>query len=298
MKVAVSGASGLIGSALTQALRDGGDEVVRLVRSRDQAESDAVFWDPDAGTIDADSLPQIDAAVHLSGETVAGLWTKKKKEKIRASRVGSTTVLSEALARLDPAPKAFICASAVGYYGDRGDEELSERSDPGSGFLADVVREWEAATEVAANAGIRVVNIRTAIVLSRRGGALGTMLIPFRLGLGGRLGSGRQWMSWIAIDDEIGIFRHALANEEISGPINAASPNPVTNRDFTKTLGRVLRRPTVFPAPAPVLRLALGEFAKDGLLSGQRAIPERTLATGYRFAYPELEPALRHVLDR
>jgi uncharacterized protein (TIGR01777 family) len=191
-----------------------------------------------------------------------------------------------------------VCASAIGYYGDGGDEQLTERSDPGSGFLVDVVREWEAATEAAANAGIRVVNVRTAIVLSPRGGALGTMLLPFRLGLGARLGSGRQWMSWIAIDDEIGLIRYALATPELSGPLNATSPNPVTNREFTKTLGRVLRRPTMFAAPGGILKLALGEFAKEGLLSGQRAIPERGLASGYRFEYPELEPALRHVLER
>jgi uncharacterized protein (TIGR01777 family) len=298
MRVAVTGASGLIGSALTQSLRDTGDEVVLLVRSRDQAGGDAVFWDPEAGTIDTESLGRLDAAVHLSGETVAGMWTKKKKEKIRSSRVRSTVVLSEALAGLDPAPKVFVCASAVGYYGDRGDEELTERSGPGSGFLVDVVRDWEAATATASNAGIRVVNVRTAIVLSPRGGALGTMLVPFRLGLGGRLGSGRQWMSWVAIDDEIGVIRHALAHEAVTGPINATSPNPVTNREFTKALGRVLGRPTVFPAPARVLKAVLGEFAEEGLLAGQRAIPERALASGYRFEYPELEPALRHVLGR
>jgi uncharacterized protein (TIGR01777 family) len=298
MRVLVSGASGLIGSALTQSLREDGNEVVRLVRSRDAVGGDSVFWDPDAGTIDTDSLGHLDAAVHLSGESVAGIWTQKKRESIRSSRVKSTTMLSNAFNYLDPVPKVFVCASAVGYYGDRGEEELTERSGPGSGFLADVVRDWEAATEAARDEGIRVVNIRTGIVLSSEGGALGTMLVPFRLRLGGRLGSGRQWMSWIAIDDEIGLIRHALANEEVSGPLNASSPNPVTNRDFTKTLGRVLGRPTVFPAPAPVLKTVLGDFAREGLLSGQRAVPERALATGYRFRHPELEPALRHVLGK
>jgi uncharacterized protein len=296
MKVAVTGASGLIGSALVESLGDEGAEAIRLVRSRAEAGDGAVFWDPQARTVDTASLEGVDAFVHLSGETVAGLWTRKKKQKIRGSRVKSTTVLSEVLARLDPAPEVLVCASAVGYYGDRGDEELTERSGPGSGFLVDVVRDWEAATEAAANAGIRVVNVRSGIVLSPRGGALGTMLLPFRLGLGARLGSGKQWMSWIAIDDEVGLIRYALATERVSGPLNATAPNPVMNREFTKTLGHVLRRPAVLSAPAPVLRLALGDFGREGLLAGQRAIPEKALATGYRFAFPELEPALRHVL--
>jgi uncharacterized protein len=298
MKVAITGASGLIGSALARSLSADGDEVLRLVRSRSEAGGGAVFWDPQAGTIDGASLEGVDAVVHLSGETVAGLWTRGKKEKIRSSRVKSTTVLSEALARRERRPNVFVCASAVGYYGDRGDEELTEQSGPGSGFLVDVVLEWEAATAAAADAGIRVVNVRSGIVLSPEGGALKTMLLPFRLGLGGRLGSGRQWMSWIAIDDEVGLFRHALTTHEVSGPVNATSPNPVTNREFTKTLGRVLGRPTLFTAPAPALRLALGDFAREGLLAGQRALPERALASGYRFEHPELEQALRHVLRR
>jgi uncharacterized protein len=298
MRVAITGASGLIGSALSRSLADEGHDVVRLVRSRSKAGKGVVFWDPESGEVDTPSLEGIDAAVHLSGETVAGRWTRKKKQKIHASRVGSTAVLCDALARLDSPPGTLVCASAVGYYGDRGDEVLTEQSEPGTGFLADVVRDWEAASRNAADAGIRVVNIRSGIVLSPNGGALAMMLRPFRLGLGGRLGSGRQWMSWIALDDEIGLLRHALVTPQLSGSVNATSPNPVTNREFTKTLGRVLRRPAVLPAPTPVLKLVFGEFAREGLLTGQRALPERAQASGYRFAHPDLEQALRHLLDR
>lgn len=298
MNVLVSGASGLIGSALVARLTEGGDQVTRLVRSRRQVGDRAFHWDPAGGEIDERALEGADAVVHLSGETVAGRWTEGKKRRIRESRVKSTDLLSEAIARAEPRPHVLVCASAVGYYGDRGDEKLSEQSGPGSGFLADVVRDWEAATQSASDAGARVVNVRSGIVLSPDGGALATMLTPFRLGAGGVFGSGRQRMSWIALDDEIGAIQHALTNAGVSGPVNATAPNPVTNHDFTKTLGRVLGRPTVLRTPAPVLRLLLGEFAREGLLAGQRAIPAQLQASGFEFEHPELEGALRHLLGK
>lgn len=298
MNVLVSGASGLIGSALVPRLVDDGHSVRCLVRSRAEVGPDRLLWDPSAGTIDLAALEDVEAVVHLAGETIAGRWTQDKKRRIRESRVKSTHLLSKAIARAEPHPRVLVSASAVGYYGDCGDEELTERSGPGSGFLADVVRDWEAATREAADAGTRIVNIRSGIVLSPDGGALATMLLPFRLGAGGVFGSGRQWMSWIAIDDEVGLIHHALTDEELSGPVNATAPNPVTNHNFTKTLGRVLGRPTVLRTPAPVLQLLLGEFAKEGLLASQRAIPARLQETGYRFSQPELEPALRDLLGK
>jgi uncharacterized protein (TIGR01777 family) len=297
MHVAVSGSSGMIGSALTAALTTGGHRVKRLVRTRTEPSEDAVAWDPQAGTLDHARLEGVEAAVHLAGETVDGRWTNEKKARIRDSRVNSTRLLAETLARLEPRPNVLVCASAVGYYGDRGDEQLTEDSSPGSGFLAGVVREWEASADPAVEAGIRVVNLRFGIVLSEKGGALAKMRLPFRLGVGGAFGSGRQYMSWVAIDDVIGAINHALTTRELSGPANTTAPNPVTNNELTKTLGRVLRRPTIARLPGFALRLALGEFGRD-LLSSQRAVPARLLATGYEFRHPELEAALRHVLGK
>jgi len=228
---------------------------------------------------------------------VAGRWTDDKKERILRSRAGGTRTLSEALAASPRPPRVLVTASAIGYYGDRGDEQLTEQSSSGDGFLAEVVREWEAASVPAEEAGIRVVRLRFGIVLSPKGGALRTILRPFRLGLGGKLGSGKQWMSWVSIDDVIGAVHHALFTEELAGAANATAPNPVTNAEFTRTLGRVLGRPSLLPAPAPAIRLALGEFAQEALGSA-RVLPRRLLETGYGFRHPELEPALRHVLGR
>jgi uncharacterized protein len=298
MQIAVSGATGLIGSALVPFLMTGGHGVTHLVRGRPTPGANDARWDPAAGEIDSDALRGIDAAVHLSGESVAeGRWNEGKKARIRESRIDSTRLLSETLARLDPRPRVLVCASAVGIYGDRGDELLTEDSEPGNGFLADLTREWEASSQAARDAGIRVVNVRFGIVLSARGGALRTMLLPFRLGVGGPLGSGRQWMSWVAIDDVIGAIQHALMTEELEGPVNVTAPNPETNRDFSRTLGRVLRRPAVMRVPLPVLRIALGEFADDAV-SSQRAMPTRLEQTGFQFSQPELEGALRHVLGK
>ncbi|MFQ5915907.1 MAG: TIGR01777 family oxidoreductase, partial [Nitrospinota bacterium] len=241
----------------------------------------------------------MDAAVHLSGENIGeGRWTAAKKAAIRDSRVKSTRLLAETLARLEQPPRVFVCASAVGYYGDRGEEVLREESPLGSGFLPDLSLEWESAAEPAVQKGIRVVHLRNGIVLSPKGGALAKMLPPFKLGLGGKLGSGRQYVSWISLDDMVGVIRHALERESLSGPVNAVAPNPVTNAEFTQTLGRVLSRPTVFQVPAFTLRLAFGEMADAALLASARVEPARLLASGYSFRHPELEGALRHILGK
>ena len=295
MKVLLSGASGFIGTALGAALRAAGHQVTPLVRAQ-PAPAGAVSWDPQRGEIDAVALAGHDAAIHLAGEPIAARWTADRKQHILESRVQSTRLLAGALARLAPRPRVLVCASAIGYYGDRGDELLREESAPGTDFLAGVCREWEAACAPAAQAGIRVINLRTGIVLSTKGGALPKMLPPFRLGVGGVLGSGRQWMSWIALDDLLAAYQFALTNDTLAGPVNAVAPNPVTNRNFTKTLGRVLRRPTIFPVPALVIGLLFGEMGRSVLLGSQRVEPARLSAAGFRFQYAELEPALRHLL--
>lgn len=296
MNVLVTGSHGLIGSALIRALETGGHSVRRLVRAEPAKESE-FQWDPEHGRIDARALDGVDAVVHLAGETVAGRWTASKKRRILESRVKSTQLLSDALAKLERPPPALVVASAVGYYGDRGEEPLTEESAPGSGFLADVVKQWEAASEPAERAGIRVVRTRFGIVLSAAGGALKTMLPPFRLGVGGKLGTGRQYMSWVGIDDVVGAIHLALTDERLSGPVNVVAPEAVRNEEFTRTLGRVLRRPTVLAVPAPALRLALGEFANE-TLGGARVLPAKLEDAGYEFRDPSLEAALRHALGR
>lgn len=280
MKIVLTGASGLVGSALTSSLAAAGHCITRLSHSQPWPE-----------------LVEHDAVVHLAGENIAtGRWTPEKRARIRDSRVQVTRRLCEAVAKLALPPRAFICASAVGYYGNRGDEVLREESAPGEGFLAEVCRDWEAATKPAADAGIRVVNLRFGVILSAAGGALAKMLTPFKLGVGGVIGDGRQWMSWIMLDDVIGVIGDALANGTLRGPVNVVAPQPVTNREFTKTLGRVLHRPTMFPAPAFVLRLALGEMADALLLSSQRVEPAKLIASGHAFRFPHLEGALRHLV--
>ena len=303
MKIIVTGATGLIGSKLVRALRSEGHSVTRLVRGGSQTfrapGTSAVEWDPDAGRIDGKELEGHDAAVHLAGENIAeGRWTPQKKARIRDSRVKGTRLLAETLAGLSARPQTLVAASAVGFYGDRGAEVLREESASGSDFLSELCREWEKAALPASQAGIRVVNLRIGVVLAAEGGALAKMLPPFRLGAGGRLGSGGQYMSWITIDDLVGVILHALKNESLRGPVNAVAPRPVTNAEFTKTLGRVLGRPTLFPVPAFAARLAFGEMADALLLSSARVEPARLQGTGYQFAYPELEGALRHVLEK
>jgi len=298
MKVLVTGSTGLVGSALVPFLASGGHEVVRLVRGRLKPGVVEVPWDPQAGTIEAAKLEGLDAVVHLAGERITGRWTAAKKARIRSSRVQGTRLLAEALAGLKQPPKTLVCASAIGYYGNRGDEVLREDSPSGAGFLAEVCREWEAAARPAAEKGIRVVQLRIGVVLSPAGGALARMRTPFKLGLGGRIGNGKQYMSWIAIEDLTGAIHHALTNESLRGPVNAVAPRSVTNLEFTKTLGRVLGRPTLFPLPAFAARLAFGEMADELLLASTRVEPTKLVSSGYRFRAPELEGALRHLLGK
>ncbi|HEV3136677.1 MAG TPA: TIGR01777 family oxidoreductase [Pirellulales bacterium] len=297
MKILISGASGLIGSSLAFALDAAGHSLNRLVRDESRGAAGDVVWNPATGAIAASALAPFDAIVHLAGESIAaGRWTAEKKERIRASRVHGTRVLAEALAKLPPRPRTLMSASAIGFYGNRDDELLDESSSPGNDFLAEVCQSWEAAAEPAAKAGVRVVHPRFGVVLSGQGGALKKMLLPFRLGLGGRIGSGRQYMSWVALDDVVGAIIHALDAAALRGAVNVVAPNPVTNLEFTKTLGRVLSRPTIFPMPAVVARAAFGEMADALLLSSQRVRPAKLQAAGYAFKFPTLAGALRHVL--
>ncbi len=294
MNVVVTGSSGLIGSALMPLLTRSGHTIRRLVRGSHT--EGLARWNPHDGSLDGRVLAGADAVVHLAGESIAtGRWTAARKARIRESRVLGTTLLARALVELDRKPAVLVSASAIGIYGDRGDEVIDERSIPGRGFLAEVCSEWEAATRPAANAGIRVVNCRIGVVLSSTGGALAQMLPPFRLGLGGVMGSGRQYMSWIAIDDVVGAIEHLLG-APVAGPVNLVAPHPVSNREFTKTLGRLLRRPTVLRMPTFALRLGLGEVADELLLAGARVQPARLTASGYRFRHPALEGALGHLL--
>ena len=299
MKILVTGASGFIGSSLVSFLAAGGHTVTRLVRREADARRGEVGWDPDAGTLDAAKIEGHDAVVHLAGESVAaGRWTEKRKARIRGSRTRGTTLLAERLAGLAGKPGALISASAIGYYGNRGDEILREDSAPGKGFLADVTQAWEAAAEPAGKAGIRVVQLRFGIVLGPGGGALAKMVPAFRWGVGGRLGDGRQYMSWIAMDDAIAAIHHVLSSTDLSGPVNVTAPEPVTNARFTKTLGRVLSRPAFLPVPALALRLAFGEMADETLLASSRVIPARLLERGFAFRDPDLEGGLRRALGR
>jgi len=297
MNILVSGSHGLIGSALVPALNARGHRIVRLVRAPTAPSPEQIAWDPGSGRIDARALEGIDAVIHLAGESIAtGRWTAAKKARIRESRVRGTRSIADALAGLGRKPNVLMCASATGYYGDREEEILVEDSEPGAGFLAEVVRAWEAAAAPARDAGIRVVHLRSGVVLSPGGGALARLLPVFRLGLGGRLGSGRQFMSWITIDDEVEAIVLALTRDDLRGPVNCVSPNPVTNREFTAALGRILRRPAPCAVPGTMLRLALGEVASE-LLASQRVHPARLLAAGYAFRYPAVELALHHLLE-
>ena len=293
--IAITGASGLVGTAVAGALRASGARVIRLVRR--PPGRDEVRWDPAAGTIDGTGLEGVDAVIHLAGEGIAsGYWTAARKRRIRDSRVHGTRLLAETLARLSRRPSVLISASAVGIYGNRGDELLDETSSPGTGFLAEVGQAWEAAARPAADAGIRVVHPRLGIVLSRDGGALGRLLPLFRLGLGGRLGAGRQWMSWVSLRDVTRIIGTALDREDLSGPVNAVAPAAVTNAEFTRALAAAVRRPACFHAPAPVLELVLGEMGREALLAGQRVTPRVLLDAGFTFEDPTLEGALDRIV--
>jgi uncharacterized protein (TIGR01777 family) len=297
VRVLVTGAGGLIGSALIPALAAAGHSVIRLVRARPRA-ADEFRWDPESGLLDPAALADCQAVIHLAGASIAGgRWTRRRKAAIRESRVAGTRLLAGALARALPAPRVMICASAIGYYGDRGDETLDESGGPGEGFLAGVARDWEAAAEPATAAGIRVVQLRQGVVLSLLGGALPRLALPFRLGVGGPLGSGRQWMSWITLDDLVAVYGHTLARPDLAGPVNAVTPNPVTQAEVARTLGRVLGRPSWLPTPAWALRVALGEMGAELLLASQRVSPARLIATGFAFRHPGLEDALKECMD-
>ena len=296
MHVLVTGSTGFIGSALVSYLREQGCSVTCLVRRPVTADDSEVRWDPDAGTIDAERLAGVDAVVHLAGESIyARRWTARRKAIIRDSRVQGTQLLSQTLAGLDPPPGVLASASGLGYYGDRGDETLREDSGPGSDFLSDTTRQWEDATEAAVQAGVRVVNLRFGLVFSPTGGALPKMMTPFKLGLGGRLGSGRQFVSWISLSDAMRVVYHALTTESLKGPVNVAAPGAVTNAALAKAIGNALSRPALIPAPAFALRLILGELAETILFS-IRMEPAKLLESGYVFHHPDLPGALRSML--
>lgn len=298
MHLAITGSRGLIGSALVPYLNGRGHRLTRLVRGPASGPGEA-SWSPTEGIRDATRLQGLNGVIHLAGENVAsGRWTEKRKAEIRHSRVEGTRRLCESLARLSPLPRVLVNASAIGIYGDRGNEVLTEESAPGTGFLAEVCRAWEEATGPAAKAGVRVLCLRFGMILSPAGGALGKMLPPFKLGAGGPIGRGTQFVSWIALDDVLGAIDHLLANETFQGAVNAVAPAPLTNGEFTRTLARVLSRPALMPLPAFAARIAFGEMADALLLASQRCVPARLQAWGYRFQYPELEAALRHLLRR
>ena len=297
MKIVVSGSSGLVGAALVAALRQENHSVLRLIRSGRQSSAGDVAWNPESGEIDTAKIEGSDAIVHLAGASIAdGRWNENRKRVLRTSRVDATQNLIKSLKSLRQPPKVFICSSAIGYYGDRGDEMLTEASAAGRGFLVEVARDWESAALGAELIGMRTVLLRFGVILASHGGALPKMLPPFKLGLGGKLGSGRQWMSWILLDDVIGVIRAAIQSVGWRGPINVVSPNPVTNEEFTRTLARVLNRPAIFPAPKAMLRLMFGEMADAMLLASQRVIPEKLVAAGYPFSHANLETALRSIL--
>lgn len=299
MKVVLTGATGMIGAALAEALSKQGHQVLRLNRQKSAQESqDGIIWDPQAGKIDASQLEGCDAIVHLAGEPVAQRWNDEVKSKIRNSRLESTKLLSKTIASLKSPPKVFVCASAIGFYGDRGAEAMTEQSSPGKGFLADLCQEWEKATEAASKTGIRTVNVRIGVVLSTKGGALAKMMPPFLIGAGGNLGSGKQYMSWISLDDVVEVISFAIQNDKISGPVNAVAPNPVTNAEFTKDFGKAIGRPTIFPVPAFGVQLLFGQMADEMLLTGAKVLPSKLESAGFKFRYPQLPEALKHALGK
>jgi uncharacterized protein len=298
MKILISGSHGLVGSALVQSLVKDGHEVVRLVRHSPQAASE-IEWHPNQARVNPQDIEGFDAVFHLAGESIAsGRWDDEKKRTIRESRVKGTTLLSQTLAQLSQPPSVFMSASAIGYYGNRGDEVLTETSGPGNDFLASVCVEWEEATRPAAEKGVRTVLTRFGIILDPDRGALAKMLTPFRMGIGGRVGNGRQWMSWIALEDVVNGLKFLMRDRAVSGPVNFVSPHPVTNSEFTKTLGRVLSRPTIFPVPAFGARLAFGEMADALLLASQRVEPTVLINRGFAPFWPRLEPALKRLLHK
>jgi uncharacterized protein len=295
MKVVVTGASGLVGTALVSSLEADGHEVIRLVR-REPRDANERRWDtndePDPSLVDG-----ADAVVHLAAETITGWWTQNKKDRILNSRVRGTEYIARSIAKAEHKPKVFLSASGTGYYGHRKDEVVTEASSAGLGFLAELARQWEATTKPAAEAGVRVVLLRISVVLSMKGGALPQMLAPFKMGLGGKVGNGKQYWPWITLEDVVGVIRFAIENDSLSGPVNVCAPQETTNKQFTKALGRVLKRPTFFPLPSVVVTLTLGEMGQEALLTSTRADPVKLKQTGYPFRHPEIEEALRSVLS-
>ncbi|MCY3772089.1 MAG: TIGR01777 family oxidoreductase [Gemmatimonadetes bacterium] len=296
MTILITGGSGLIGRRLIPSLEEQSHRVIRLVRSRDLVGENAAFWSTSEGIFHWDESGGIDAVVHLAGESILGRWTRAKKDRIRDSRVDTTRKLCAFLAGMTSPPSVLVAASATGCYGNRGEEPLGEESPSGDGYLPEVCRQWEAATEPVRDAGVRVVNLRIGMVLTPEGGALAAMHTPFRLALGGKVGDGRQYMSWITRDDLISIIHFALESGDLSGPVNAVSPQPVTNAEFTRILGRVLHRPTLFSIPAFVVRLLFGQMGRDLLLASARVIPERLQKADFEFRHPGLENALNDLL--
>jgi hypothetical protein len=296
MRILVSGASGPIGAALLRSLKAQGSAVTRWVRNSATG-NDQIVWDP-SRPLSPDSVSGFDAVIHLAGESIVGRWTDAKKRRILDSRSQGTGHLAEAVAKASQPPRVFISASAVGFYGNRGDEILSEDSASGEGFAAEICRQWEAATQPAAKAGIRTAQMRIGVVMSADGGALPKMLTPFRLGLGGRLGNGRQWWTWVSVRDVVGAIQHVLNHNSLSGPVNAVAPNPVTNAEFTRILASVLNRPALFPMPAFAVRLIFGEMGEELFLGSQRVEPAKLAASGYHFQHPDLKNALKEILQR
>jgi len=298
-RILISGASGMVGSTLVPTLRASGAQIVRLARpgAPARAGEQTVPWDP-ALPISSDAVSGFDAVIHLAGESIVGRWTAAKKARIRDSRIPATTHLAQALAQAKQKPGVFLSASAIGYYGNRGDEVLTEDKGPGSGFAADLAREWELATTPAVDAGIRTVQMRIGVILAASGGALAKMLTPFKMGLGGRIGTGRQWMGWIDLQDIVGAIHHLLKTESLNGPVNLMAPNPVTNAEFTKTLASVLSRPAIFPMPAFAARLAFGQMADELPMASQRGEPARLIASGYAFRFGDLRTSLKAILGR
>ena len=299
MKIAVTGATGLIGTALSDRLQKQGNEIFAITRRKNLSSPyRVVHWDVERGEFDASALEGVDAVVHLAGETIAERWTAKKKALIRSSRVEGTKLLVEGLKSLSKRPSVLVSSSALGFYGNRGDEELEENAAPGTGYLPAVCQEWETEAARASELGMRVVSMRSGIALSTRGGALAKMLLPFKFGLGGPIGNGQQWMSWIHIDDVVGGYHFALHQPELSGAANLTAPRPARNAEFTKALGRAVSRPAFLPAPGFALKLVFGEMAQDLLLDGQKVLPRRLEQAGYKFQYPGLDEALKDVISQ
>jgi uncharacterized protein (TIGR01777 family) len=298
-RILISGSSGLVGSALVPMLRAGEADIVRLARpgAPSRASEQTVPWDP-AQPISPDAVSGFDAVIHLAGENIVGRWTPAKRARIRDSRIPPTTYLAQAMAQAKQKPGVFLSASAIGYYGSRGDEVLTEDKAPGSGFTSDLAREWELATTPAAKAGIRTVQMRIGVILAAGGGALSKMLTPFKMGLGGKIGNGRQWMGWVDLRDILGAIHHLLKADSLNGAVNLVAPNPVTNAEFTKILASVVSRPAIFPMPAFAARLAFGQMADELLMASQRVTPSKLIASGYAFRFGDLRTSLKAILGR